>query len=392
MTLSVFGNAAVGFRRAMSRIGSAHFRERCTMSGLRKFVSLGLLLAVAACSPDQLVTPSFRYGPPAGGGGNGGGGGGKKGDIYADLVLLYRAVDGRPIMKEFGTDACLQPVSYDAIPGITPVTNPANGKDVWLIPLVGDGVVPAAEEVEVCDVDPAFLTYVREVELGRLNLGRSPTKVLDRAFAEVLRNLEAASVVLLDPAGRLEPDGVAIDAPAENYAIHTQLQIFGGLSGPLGTYPLPIQPGAQHPFLDHAASGLAGAADKTGTIGVDRVAYSNRIMGIADATSVLGVLVSQRVGGVLLGVAGEKYVSYGGYTYSRSATFPGCASGFLLVGTTTVPFSGTLIDLVFGGQNFTGSNINGFAQRADDALKVIAFAHDNVITSIDRIGTSTTCP
>lgn len=67
------------------------------------------------------------------------------------------------------------------------------------------------------------------------------------------------------------------------------------------------------------------------------------------------------------------------------------AAGWL-AGATTVPFSGTLIDLVFGGQNFTGSNINGFAQRADDALKVIAFAHDNVITAIDRIGTSTTCP
>ncbi len=370
------------------------------MSTMRRVLALTAALGMIACAQgqDDLITPSFRYGQPGGGGngngkGGGGGGGGanKKGDVYADLVLLYRAVDGRPIMKEFGTTACLQPVSYSAIPGVTSVNNPVNGKDVWRVPLVGDGTVTPEPET-ACDVDPAFTTYVKEVELGRLNLGRAPSKVLDRAFAELLRNLEAANVVMLDPAGRLEPDGVAVDAPAENYAIHVQLESYGVLTGPHGVVPLPAQPGSQHAFLDHAATGLAAAADKTGSINVDLVAYSNRIMGIPDLTNVLSVLVSQRVGGVLLGVPGETYASYGGYSYSRSATFPGCATGLLVVGTSTTPFSGTLMDLVFGGQDFTGTGINGFAQRADDALKVIAFAHDNVITSIDRIGEHATCP
>lgn len=361
------------------------------MFTLRQFVAVTFMAAMA-CSPEQLTQPSFRYGQPGGGGGNGGKGtpgGGKKGDLYADLMLLHRATDGRPIMKEFGPDVCLQPVSYDAIPGVVSITNPANGTDVWPIPLVGDGMVVTAEEVEVCDVDPEYASYVREVELGRLNLGRSPPKVLDRAFAEVLRNLDAASLVLLDPAGRLEPDGVAIDAPAENYAIHAQLELYGLLLGPKGAYPLPPQTGGQHAFLDHAASGLAAAADKTGTINVDLVAYSNRIMGIPELTTAMGVLVSDRVSGTLLGVPGEKYLNYGGFNYSRAATFPGCASGLRA---DLTPFSGQLIDLVFGGEGFTGSNINGFAQRADDALKVIAFTHDNVITSVDRIGEDATCP
>ena len=365
------------------------------MFTLRRFVAVAIM-AVMACSPEQITQPSFRYGQPGGNGSGGGGpgvkGGGKKGDIYADLMLLLRATDGRPIMREFGEDACVQPVSYDAIPGVTSVTNPANGLDVWPVPLIGDGPVVTAEEVEACDVDPAFAGYVQEVELGRLNLGRSPSKVLDRAFAEALRNIAAATTVLLDPAGRLEPDGVAIDAPAESYAIHTQLELYGVLQGPQGTYPLPTQPGGQHAFLDHSASGLAGAADKTGAINVDLVAYSNRIMGIPELTSAMGVLVSERVGGTLLGVPGEWYLNYGGYGYSRSATFPGCASGLLVDGLNATPFAGTLLDLVFGGEDFTGSDINGFAQRADDALKVIAFTHDNVIATVDRIGEDVTCP
>jgi hypothetical protein len=319
--------------------------------------------------------------------------------LYADLVLLHRAVDGRPIMVEFGTEACTRPVSYTAIPDISPVTNPVNDVTVWPIPLVGDGLAPAgpgtlADEGELapCDVDPAFATYVKEVEMGRLNMGRAPVKVLDRSLTEVLKKLRFASVVLLDPAGRLAPDDLAIDAPGESYAIHVALQNFGVIRGSLGTFTVPPQPGAQHPFLDHAASGLAGAADKTGAINADLVAYSNRIMGIPATTTVLSVLVSERVNNVLLGVPGEKYVSYAGYNYSRAATFPGCASGLLVVGTTTQPFAGTLMDLVFGGQSFSAGNLKGFAQRADDALAVIRFAHDNVITAIDRIGESVTCP
>ncbi len=311
-----------------------------------------------------------------------------------ELVYLYRAVDGRPIMKEFGTEACLQPIAYQAFDGGTEVTNPVDGKQVWLIPLVGDQMVPAAEEEEEeapCDVDPAYLDYVREVEMSRLSMARSP-KVYDRALNEVLNKLRFAGAVLLDPAGRLEVDGVAIDAPAENYAIHIALENDGGISGPLGTFDLPAQPGAQHAFLDHAASGLAGAADKYLGLNLDLVIYSNRVLGIPGTTTAMPTLGSERVNGELLGVPGELYLDYSGYTYNRALTFPGCVRGYQLVDGVPVLFEARLMDEVFGGQDFTGSNVYGFAQRADDARAVIAFTHDLLtVLAVDRIGESVVC-
>lgn len=367
---------------------------------------LALGLMTSACvddtadllGPDPIAT--LKYGVPGGGGGggNGGGGGqgggGKKGDVYAELVYLYRAVDGRPIMKEFGTEACLQPIAYQAFEGGTEVTNPVDGRQVWLIPLVGDQVTLAAEEEEEeapCDVDPAYLDYVREVEMSRLSMARSP-KVYDRALNEVLNKLRFASELLLDPAGRLVVDGVTIDAPAENYAIHISLQKYGDIRGPLGTFDPPVQPGAQHAFLDHAASGIAGAADKYLGLNLDIVIYSNRVLDIPESTTVMETLESERVNGELLGVPGELYLDYGDYTYSRSETFPGCVQGYELVDGVPVLFEASLMEAVFGDEDFTGSNVYGFAQRADDARAVIAYTHDLLtVTAVDRIGESVVC-
>ena len=338
-------------------------------------------------------------GTPGGPGGGTPGGGSGKGDLYADLVYLYRSADGLPILRSLAGESCLQPVSYTAVAGVSPVTNPLNGEDVWLLPLVGETMTASAafapsmaaedddhedeDELEACDVQPAYATYVREVEIGRLNMGRAPDKVIDRALGEVRLKLDAAVEVHLDHAGRLAPDDVPIDAPAENLAIMREMVLHGRLD----SYALPAPP-AYRGYLEHAASGLAAGADKFGRINADLVVYHDRVLDLPSQAS--GGL-STLTGDGQVGEAGTKYLNYRGFTYHRAATFPGCVIGFRLVGGEMVRFQGTLMDEVFGGQDLTAGNVHGYARRADDARAVILFEHDTVIQTIDRIGEDAVC-
>lgn len=91
------------------------------------------------------------------------------------------------------------------------------------------------------------------------------------------------------------------------------------------------------------------------------------------------------------GVDGVSYLSYRGFDDQRSMTFPGCVVGFELVGEEMVRFEGTLMDLVFGGVDAIAENVDGFAQRAEDARAVILFEHDTTILEIDRIGENAVC-
>lgn len=389
-----------------------------------------VLLALTACQGDftepDLTAPTdgvYAHGEPGPGGGGGGGGGNgggppdsdmKKGDMYADLVYLLRDVYGRPLIQSYTvidpetgdetTYRCVQPISNDPLPGIEEaVTNPVDGQEVYLIPLVGYGdteVAVAAEEEESdelapCDIDPAYVDYPEEVPFGRLNLGRSPDRVLNQALREAsgkLDDWQAAGFLALDHAGRfMNTDPVlveetTIDAPAENLAIHRELQIRGTEWKPF----LPVHPGVTGTdgFLDNAASGLSGAVDKGGYISPDMIVYNNRILGIPESTHAMATL------GADIGVAGEEgqlYIDYSGYSYDRAATFPGCAVWWTVVGDEATRHEATILDAVFGGVGFTGSNIAGFARRADDARAVIQFAHDNVVTELDAIGESETC-
>ena len=320
-----------------------------------------------------------------------------KGDTYAELVYLYRNEDGLPLLREVAGEMCLQPVSYSAVPDVDPVTNPVNGEDVWLLPLVGDAAAASEltvfsdedhedgeEELEACDVQAEYADYALEVEIGRLNLGRSPDHVLDRALAEVYDKLDEAADVFLDHAGRLAPDDAPIDAPRENMAIQRELE----LTGALGGYGLPW-PTVYQGYLDHASSGMGAAADKFGEVGTDLVVYYDRLLDFPNQVEPGGM--STITGDGTVGILGRKYLDYGDFSYDRGETFPGCVVGFELVGEEMVPFEGTLMDIVFDGEPFTADNVHGFAQRTDDVRAVILFEHDTVIVEIDRIGEAAVC-
>lgn len=422
-----------------------------------------MMVGVAGCYGSSTETSgavgAVRPDDPGGGkpsdtpGGGGkpddpGGGGGKpefpgrgQGDAYSDLVKLYRDEVGRPILiqKELlpeepgepspGTVFCLQPVAAGSVSGLVNVTNPVDGTAVSLIEL-GTGL-PGEE----CDVipDPDNLALVQEVLFGRLNLGRSPVKVLDQQEKDVTNNL-ASSVLPIDieEAGRFvwyPTDDIAlgseVDSPGNNLALHKRLQVDGLplISQTQIVIPLPDVANAADitNFLDHAAAALGAAAGKGDLVDLNLVLYNNRILNIPNETLAAGTL-STVTGGVVAdcpsdlpagvsvgddcqyGQVGrdgpEVYIDYGdeGYSYTRSAAFPGCVRGLLTdfpnPGLVT-PFSGSIMDCVFGtitydpieaigecatGVDFVGDAVDGFAQRADDARAVIAFVHGNAIS------------
>lgn len=382
------------------------------------------LAALALAAGAGQAAPGGIPGPPQNGGGGGGGqgppqdpGGGKpsapgqgKGGLYADLVVLHRSVDGLPILSGVpagtpeepgepaeGSVACLQPVTAAWVddPGIddyaaslspplaNPLVNPVSGRLVSPVPLGGTGV--AGEECDVQTLPTDYSAYVQEVLFGRLNLGRSPDKVLDQQLREVIEVLESASSLTLDHAGRLVADGVEVDSPGQNLAVHRELQQEGGLTAsdqkPLA---LPTPPVPGYGALDHAASALGGAADKGGLVTSDLVVYDNRILGIPDET-VLDTLV----GDGDVGEDGELYLDYGDYSYVRADKYPGCVTGLFVVGEQALPFSGPLMYYVFDDEGFVGENVHAFATAADDSRRVNAFVHDQIVTNVDSVGERT---
>lgn len=119
-----------------------------------------------------------------------------------------------------------------------------------------------------------------EVELGRLNVARSPQHVLDRALAEVLKNwdgsmesfyeltAEAAAALL-----RTKYDEVVrIDSPLENLALFQDVLLDG-------TTQLPdVDPKSK---LDLAAILLGGASDKNTPVSEDTVRAMAIILGLS---------------------------------------------------------------------------------------------------------------
>lgn len=366
------------------------------------------------------------------------------GDLYADLVFLYRTVDGLPIyigvpegMEEDvepevalrtmgaivsavpeGYVACEQPIAENGAPdqagmiaayiGSTyplltnPLLNLADGRDVTPIPLGGTGV--AGEECDILydpDTDPEydFREYPEEVKFGRINVGRSPERVLRQQLNEVVKLMTNGpnTEIGWDHAGRITVNGVAIDSPLQSLAIHETLMEHGAIIGAPALPdlswndlipPLPEPPMDDLDWLDYAASALGGAADKddwlaAGIVNLDLVVYNNRVLHIPDETNWADTLEGDGIEGALH----ELYVDYSGYGYKRSDKYPGCFAGLGLG-----PAQGFIMNAVFGGEDFDASNVFGFATAADDARRVISFSHAYLEGSVfDKAGSDTLC-
>ena len=282
-----------------------------------------------------------------------GGGGGKndrgekpstagsaRGDLYGDMYVILRDDNGVPILNE---DGFVQPVDADGNP----------------IPLDEEGA----------PIDPSLAT---EVELGRLNVGRAPTQVLDRRAEEVITLLNSATELSLDAAGRLvvTVDGVAktIDSPLENLAIYVALMTTGTIPG------VDDLPGTEFDHLvdgvltvedlASAASFAAAATDKTGSFSVDEVAYLNAFLGINIEKS---------------GDVAYSVFDYSNFSYDRSDMYGDITVEVLIQQPdgSWVPTVINVYEVIFGSVDYSSSgSISVFSQAADDARAIINFIHE----------------
>ena len=350
------------------------------------------------------------------------------GDVYADLVIALRDTNGVPVLADFEVDGetgpetqyCVQPISYTAIDGVTSVVNGADGREVWPVPLMGDpGAPPPAEgeEIEVCDPQPAYATFVSEAELERLNLGRVPDGFFDRKLEELEARFDAADTISLDFAGRITTDIIgdvdddgepippaAIDASPEQQAMYGTLMSTGTVPG-LGDAPLVVagtdDPVAGFDGLDPwmlAAVGLGSGGSKGVSVTVDAVEYYNRIRSIPDMYDAVDPPSSVWNLEFFSNSPAdeERFVDLSDFSYDRSKVFPGCGT-YLDVPTLTwsiqpiaelaefsdLPPVATADGIV--------DNVAGFAQMADDVRAAILFneVNDKTLHFIDPVGQNT---
>jgi hypothetical protein len=364
--------------------------------------------------------------------------GGGSGEDYADLFVALRDEDGVPILSATFYEegpvpvTCIQPISYAPVPEILPTTNPADGRQVFLIPLVGEGSTPDAprEADTACDPQADFLPYVSEVELERLNLVRTSDEVLWKKLVDVGARLYGADEITLDGAGRITTwtDGVAtaIDASPDQASIYAANQgpapappppadgqPGAGQPGGLmdtGTIPhwLPVGSPAPNPLYpldnpaaipqgtggfdnwDLAAAAIGTATSKSVPVTIDTVQYYNRIAS-------RGVDNWGYAPKLATTANGEKFVDYSTFSYTRADVFEGCTI-WLDVGTLTWEY-GTVVDRIendefpdvvdLGAQPTPGTvtRVAGFTQQADDVRSVINYLHENeVVVDADGFG------
>lgn len=251
-----------------------------------------------------------------------------KGDTYGDLWVVVRdPVTGEPILVNGEYQVCLDP-------SCTQTVLTVDGE-------LPEGVVPA------------------EVELGRTNVARSPSKVFEKSLDTVISQLESASTVWIDDAGRLVIDGETVDSPLENLALYKAIMTNDPSLTPVLS-KLQALPGN---LLDLAASLLAAGSDKTGTITIDYVVYLNEIMGIT---------------------TNDTYFNFAGFDYNRDTTYDGTISYYVQDSSGNVTLvTKPILEAIFNNVSYTsssGSGVTDFVQAAEDALRVIEFTHTEVHT------------
>ena len=277
------------------------------------------------------------------GGGQPGSAGSKKGDLFGYLWVILRDDNGVPILSAEGF---VQPLD-------------AEGN---LIPLDEEGK-PIDESLTV------------EVEIGRLNVGRAPTKVLDRRAEEVVTLLNSATDVSVDAAGRLvlTVDGEAktIDSPLENLALYVALMTDGTIAGvsdlPGTDYDFLVDGKLTTEDLAAAASFLAAATDKDGAFTADEVAYIDAFLGI-NLVKVGDVTYSN--------------VDYSTFSYDRSDTYENATATVLVEQSdgSWVPQTVNVYDTVFASTDYSGTGtLSAYTQAADDARAVIEFIHEYAV-------------
>lgn len=284
-----------------------------------------------------------------------------RGSLFGDLWVIERdPLTGEPIFyvwEDTDGDGTLDPVqSPDGFP--QPIDAEGN-----LIPLDNEG-------------HPLDESLVQEVELGRLNVARAPDTVAARAYDEALATLAAATEIQLDAAGRLEAliDGEwkTIDSPLENLAIYISLMDDGHIEGlednslVAQAFPNLVDNQFDTTDVQWAATFLAAAADKVGTVTLDEAMYLNNIIGVEIDESDLATLTS--------------------FSYDRALIYSGVEATVLVDPDQDGTWTTETVDIyeaVFDSTNVTGAGTTGFSQATDDARAVVNFLHEYEVPVYD---------
>ncbi len=321
------------------------------MKTYRKFLGvLLLLLLTIACEKNDSIDAELKSGKTDSSKG--------KGEDYGDLYILNRDENGVPKM---GYVIVEEDGAYDG--GIWYPEVLAFADDV----LVGDDVVLEVDGEGELD---QTVYQAGEVELGRINIVRSPQRVLDNALAEAISSLTlidtesdistssngskgrkessetvttdaSHQLITTDASGRLvvvrgegvdwdddidEDDDKTIDSPRENLAIYQELMQYGFTNNLkfLLTEPTTIEEGD---LMMLAASAFAAGSDKFGTILIDEIVYVNSFIKLSEESSILSFLsvfdsdsnegTIEEVEGDLsdLGVSTTDYTNFKNYSY-----------------------------------------------------------------------------
>lgn len=348
-----------------------------------------ILTLLVACFALVFSSIALAEKPTWSGGDRGGGGNQDKGDLYGDLMIIDRNIDGVPLLTDghvqpiVRSDPALIPDDCDTS-GFEPVSNESmyyidNAPTALRIPLDAEGEVPL--EFSPCTMEP---------HIGRLSVARAPYEVRQLALEEAERILGLADgvdgFIDLDAAGRLrvhytddELNEVVrtIDASLENLAMFEAFME----DGELPTMNVLEFYGESH--LHAAAAMLGTAADKTGDVSiVDVTQYVNAFMAIPDEVD---PLVNDPHT-----LKDQNFYDFSAFKYTRSVSFPNdreiCylkvvsdvadAAGYFLVDVVT---EGVMeVDGLFD-EDFEGTNISAFAQAADDTRRVIEFMHTHTV-------------
>ena len=318
-------------------------------------VLLGLAI-VALMAPT-----AFAEKPIWAGGGRGGGGNPGTSDLYGDMVLVDRTVDGVPITVEgLGPGDVWMQVPQPIMIGSK------DGCPLWndeLGPQIGDGLLAVPGEDSIYnsfdpiieaylipfvngEIPEAYLACTIEADFGRLSSARSPEYVIDHALLEMTTSLATGvsfgGTIDVDAAGRLtitytDELGLlvdkTIDAPLENLAAFQRILEQAELSHPdvNGGQPLTLpsplgHTGAQH-LLERAAPMMGAAGDKSGYIGLDEVVYITQVFAIAEEMSTEAKKVFEN--------PIDGFFNFSEFEYDRSETYSGDVCYLKILGVET---------------------------------------------------------
>ncbi|MCP1335759.1 hypothetical protein [Futiania mangrovi] len=289
--------------------------------------------------------------------------GGKKGDLFGDMYVLLRDDNGVPILvvwSDTNNDGIPDSYVESADGFVQPIDAEGNP-----IPLDAEGAIYTGFEEDA-----------QEVELGRLNVGRSPVFVLATRYEEAVNTLNDPNVasLSLDPVGRIlitYTDGTTktIDAPLENLALYLEIMSTGTLTGVTSTSLFTgdlanlVDGKLTSADLLDAASFFAASSDKFGTVVEDTIIYMNQILGLAT-------------------YVGDDYIDYKSFTYDRETTWGDVEVTLMLPGTTDGTWVETDVNIwedFFDEAEASGSNVDGFATATNDLVQVIEYIHEYAV-------------